>query len=544
MKKLTSVLLILALLLTLGASALAATTMYAVRNGVKVFAEKSTAATVVRTLAKGEQILVETTEGSWVGILVESGEGQSLAWIPADDLSATKPCDHVWGDWKTQKEATCTAEGQMFRTCTLCSKEETRVIDKKPHSFGDWIVRREATCSKEGERYHLCKVCGLEEIMTIEKKPHTYGNWTVLREPTCTSEGLRARWCSVCGFEHDQAIEKLPHNYGAWTVTTEATDHSAGVRTRVCADCGHTQNRSFDPEGTLRRGDKNDAVREIQELLAAQGYLKAKGVDGSFGGGTEKAITAFQQDQGLNADGVAWPETIRRLHHEFGDWECVTELSRICDGEYIRVCRECGYTERRVIPTSPSFTRGDKADAVKTVQRMLTALGYDCGKVDGSFGGKLERAWELFALEEGLTPEIDRLRPADLDALAEAWLASLPAEKRMGQGDRTTAVNLLLTVAPAESEEGLLSFDWTLSNLGREKARFVTLLLSTGGEKGDLVVVIDSARLKADGANRLSGSFTLAADWVAGAEAISFTALATEDESGALWTSNAVSLTA
>ena len=62
---------------------------------------------------------------------------------------------------------------------------------------------------------------------------------------------------------------------------------------------------SYDPEGTLRRGDRGEEVREVQQLLADMDYLSAGGADGIFGAGTEKAITEFQNDQGLTPDGVA-----------------------------------------------------------------------------------------------------------------------------------------------------------------------------------------------------------------------------------------------
>ena len=496
----------------------------------------------------GEIDMLPHTFGEWseskAATCTAKGERtHSCSVCGATETQETDMLPHTFGDWKVQKEATCTAEGVMFRTCSTCSKEETKAIEKKPHSFGDWIVRRAATCTKEGERYHLCKACGLEQTMPIEKIPHSYGGWVVLRDPTCTEKGLKARWCQVCGFESTREIDKLPHNYGDWAVTVEATDHSAGEMIRICESCGKQQTRSFDPEGTLRRGAKGSDVREIQQLLYEQGYLKAKGVDGSFGGGTEKAIKAFQKDQGINPDGVAWPETIRRLHHDYGDWELVTPLGRNTDGELARVCRECGYTQHKVFPAGPSFVRRDKDSGIKAVQKMLNALGYDCGKVDGSFGGKVERAWESFVLEHGIDPELDKLRPADLDALTNAWLEFLPEEDWMGQGDKDAAVNLMLTVTQTGEEKGFLTYEWTLSNLGSSKARFVTLLLGCDENhdfQGDnVVLVLDNARLKADGDNRLTGSFTIAADWAQGA-GFSFCALATEDETGAVWSSNTV----
>lgn len=61
---------------------------------------------------------------------------------------------------------------------------------------------------------------------------------------------------------------------------------------------------------TLRKGDKGDAVRELQTVLAGRGYDLGKwGIDGDFGSATEKAVKAFQKDAGLTADGIVGQDT-------------------------------------------------------------------------------------------------------------------------------------------------------------------------------------------------------------------------------------------
>lgn len=61
---------------------------------------------------------------------------------------------------------------------------------------------------------------------------------------------------------------------------------------------------------TLRKGDKGEAVRELQEALVARGYdLPSSGIDGDFGNETRGAVIAFQQDAGLSVDGVVGPAT-------------------------------------------------------------------------------------------------------------------------------------------------------------------------------------------------------------------------------------------
>lgn len=58
----------------------------------------------------------------------------------------------------------------------------------------------------------------------------------------------------------------------------------------------------------LKRGSKGDEVRRLQALLCLSGF-DSKPIDGDFGGGTERALRAFQQNEGLAADGEARDDT-------------------------------------------------------------------------------------------------------------------------------------------------------------------------------------------------------------------------------------------
>ncbi len=68
---------------------------------------------------------------------------------------------------------------------------------------------------------------------------------------------------------------------------------------------------------TIRRGDKNDAVRECQGILARLGYdLGRCGIDGDFGKCTEAAVRKYQKDRGLTVDGIVGPKTWAALIKE------------------------------------------------------------------------------------------------------------------------------------------------------------------------------------------------------------------------------------
>ncbi len=64
----------------------------------------------------------------------------------------------------------------------------------------------------------------------------------------------------------------------------------------------------------LKKGAKGEQVKTLQRLLLALGYdLKHYGADGSFGGTTDKAVRAFQSNNGLAVDGSVGKATWTKL---------------------------------------------------------------------------------------------------------------------------------------------------------------------------------------------------------------------------------------
>ena len=504
MKKLCIALIALALMLALAVPAMAmgTKTFYAIKDGVKVYDEPSKHGSVIGKLYKGEEVeaLTPSDDGKWYMLAQVGGE----AWVQRKYLSENEPCDHEWSKWK---------------------------------------VVREATCTRTDKRTRYCVLCGEEQEETIKKLPHTFGKWTVERQPTCTAEGLRSRVCKVCGYEETERIPKTPHEYGPWKVTLEATDHSSGRRTHTCEVCGTQQSEEFDPEGTLRRRDKGDDVRRLQQLLADEGYLARGGVDGSFGGATETAVKKLQRENGLEVDGIAWPQTQKLLTHNYGPWEVTTPLTRTADGQRTRTCIDCGKQETEAIPALPSFQRRARGEDVRMVQTMLNDLGYNAGSADGIYGGKLDTAFAEFAQAGGVTFEAGAVSPEDIDALTNTWLSSQSAENWKGMGNRNSDVELTLTVTPAGDDGDIRTFNWELTNLGGKRCTFNALLLGFGTNhdflaKDVLVMALDNASLKANGGNTINGSFTASADWdTQSTGTFCFCALAT-DNAGGRWLSN------
>lgn len=108
--------------------------------------------------------------------------------------------EHVFGSWKTTKNATCTESGTKTRTCSICGKTETQTISALGHAFGSWVTTKEATCIEKGTKMRRCFGCGKEETQTIAATGHKY--ITTVVDPTTTSMGYTLHKCSVCGYSY------------------------------------------------------------------------------------------------------------------------------------------------------------------------------------------------------------------------------------------------------------------------------------------------------------------------------------------------------
>ena len=126
----------------------------------------------------------------------------------------------------------------------------------------------------------------------------------------------------------------------------------------------------------LYRGYTGDAVKTLQEKLNAKGFDSGN-VDGIFGAKTYAAVTAFQKANSLGVDGIVGKLTWAKLY----------------DATPVNVTP---------VTTQPMLRTGSRGDAVRKLQEMLNAKGYDCGSVDGIFGSKTKAAVLAFQKANGL----------------------------------------------------------------------------------------------------------------------------------------------
>ncbi len=119
---------------------------------------------------------------------------------PGDPSDPSRPvCTHP--TWKSPKTtpATCTEEGKITRTCSVCGTEE--VVRTLPVASHKWKTDvQKPTCAQEGKRTQTCTVCGREEVVSVlPRVAHTWEKRT--EAATTTAPGRTWQICKVCGAE-------------------------------------------------------------------------------------------------------------------------------------------------------------------------------------------------------------------------------------------------------------------------------------------------------------------------------------------------------
>ena len=141
-------------------------------------------------------------------------------------------------------------------------------------------------------------------------------------------------------------------------------------------------------------GDKGVIVRKIQTQLRAKGYMTSS-VTGTYDSATVTAVKAFQQKNGLKADGICGPATQQLL---FGSGMSAAATATPTPAPTPTPLPQM------VKPTT-TVRSGSKGNDAKLVQQRLIELKYLTGTADGAFGTKSVAALKAFQKKNGLVAD-------------------------------------------------------------------------------------------------------------------------------------------
>jgi N-acetylmuramoyl-L-alanine amidase len=123
----------------------------------------------------------------------------------------------------------------------------------------------------------------------------------------------------------------------------------------------------------ITQGGSGDLVSQLTDYLFRLGYLPA--AKNSFDDAVAQAVKAFQQARGLTISGIVDAITLRSL--EEARWKL---------------------GDRTLSLITPAM----RGDDVAQLQSQLSEMGFNCGRVDGIFGGNTETALKEFQKSVGV----------------------------------------------------------------------------------------------------------------------------------------------
>ena len=312
-------------------------------------------------------------------------------WKECSACSAIDPANpktnHNFGEWVTEKEATCTETGTQKRTCADCGYSETAEIAMIAHT----LTHHEAvtpTCTTTGSiEYWECSACGKKfsdaactiEVtdVTLPMAAHTLTK-TDAKAATCTEAGNAEYWtCSVCKklFSDSEGKNEIT----AASVVIPATGHTADAtgwhgddtnHWHVCATC----KEKFD-EAAHTGGTATCSSKAVCDVCKAE-Y------------GTTTAHTFISKHD----DTQHWKECSicgaidlenSKTNHTFGEWETVTDSTCTATGTKKHTCTGCDYSETGVIEKKAHTTEHhDRVDPTCTTTGSIEYWQCSvCGKM-------------------------------------------------------------------------------------------------------------------------------------------------------------------
>ena len=134
-------------------------------------------------------------------------------------------------DIKVIKEATCTEEGKVEKTCETCGYTWTENIPKTEHHYVTTTTKLD-TCEEKSEyTVEKCSVCG--DVKSTSKKlyysAHDFQFASHKKEPTCTEKGEDLYTCTICNGTETREVAATGHD-------TELVN----VKEPTCTDFGYT----------------------------------------------------------------------------------------------------------------------------------------------------------------------------------------------------------------------------------------------------------------------------------------------------------------
>ena len=180
-------------------------------------------------------------------------------------------------------------------------------------------------------------------------------------------------------------------------------------------------------------GSTGAEVKAIQQTLKERGLYNGS-IDGIYGSQTQAAVKKFQKQQGLTADGIAGPQTLKRLGITIGTIPQATEanvnlLARIISAE----ARGEPYSGQ-VAVGAVILNRIEHPTFPDTLSGVIYQSGAFTAVTDGQFNQPVAESAYRAARDalNGVDPSGGAIYYYNPDRAVSQWIRTRPVIKRIG----------------------------------------------------------------------------------------------------------------
>ena len=269
---------------------------------------------------------------------------------------------HRWGQWKTTKSATCTAQGEETRECEKCGKTEERKTKVLGHDWDEGKVTTPATCTEDGVKTYTCKRCKTTRTEPIAKTGHTPVA-VPAKAATCTETGLtEGSKCQTCGVTlvEQKETPMLGHDY-------QLKDH----KDATCTEAGYdyyecSRDASHHYTETIAKTGHDYTEKVVPPTCESDGYtiFTCNNCGDIYTGNvTEKLGHDYQlkdhKDATCTEAGYDYYECSRDALHNYT--EAIPATNHMYGKEVVEpTCTEPGYTKYTCAYCGDSYTTDEK----------------------------------------------------------------------------------------------------------------------------------------------------------------------------------------